>query len=168
MTKWTQEFKDKVAELLPIPGMSSAKIASELGVTKNVIIGIVRRNPELKAIGLQGVSGSYDRSNVVRLPVSHKANRNVEPPKLVTNKKMLIADYLAKHGARRFARGETVDYTTMQLWLAPRGYTLQVHRSKYLLTIGTGKPKPIKWHDVIRFVDRLRIAEGLQPILRAS
>lgn len=184
---WSAEEKAIVAEKLR-DKLSATQIAPFLGVTRNSIIGVVHRHKELRDIGFQSQTkkgGSKTggqrkaKRNVIRFPVKFQLPK----PVLVTdavptpmtpqirvvanNTQMMVADYLAKHGARRFNRGETVDYSTLQIWLAPRGYTLSVHRSQYKLAVGAGKLKPVQWREVIRFVDRLRVAEGLQPILRA-
>lgn len=182
MTKWTQADKDRLAELLPIPGMSAAKIAQVIGgdMSKNAILGLVRRNPELKAIGLHGVpnggtrGGRPKKTNVVQFPSDRRtpANRNVpsEQPKLqvITNTKLLIADYIAKHGVRRFKERDTVDYYSLQSWLSERGYTLSMKSSLYTLSNGRGRPKVMPWRNVVQFVDKMRKAEGLLPILRSA
>ena len=51
---WTPEDKNRVAAML-VDGFSAGQIAARLGdVTRNAVIGVVFRDPELKKIGLQG------------------------------------------------------------------------------------------------------------------
>lgn len=52
--RWPQAVLDQVAEMLEA-GLSSGRIARKLGRTPNSIIGIVRHNPTLRAIGFQTV-----------------------------------------------------------------------------------------------------------------
>lgn len=55
-SRWPQEERDQIAGLLR-EGHSALEIAQRMGKTRGGIIGIVHRDPALKAIGLKGSKG---------------------------------------------------------------------------------------------------------------
>lgn len=66
---WTQVFRDKIAGLLR-DGMSAKKIGAIMGVSRNSIIGLVRRDKDLSAIGFK--NGGFKVVPRVKPPVPRK------------------------------------------------------------------------------------------------
>jgi len=79
---------------------------------------------------------------------------------------ILIDEYMAKHGVRRFERGACGNYDAVQLFLLDRGYELRRIAAAFALKrIGQkGSGRRMNWAKVIAFADDLRVADGLEPI----
>lgn len=78
---------------------------------------------------------------------------------------ILIDEYVARKGVRRFERGASNGYDALQHFLYARGYDMRRIQSTYSLK-KIGRPgfgKRIGWMSLIAFVDELRVAEGLEP-----
>lgn len=179
---WSQGERDKVAQYLRERKTSVQMVELFPGRTRSGICSLVGRDPVLKAIGLPGHTlivrkprkPRATKSNVVLFPVVKRAVNYEGVPvaqpvlRVVSNNtNLMVADYLKAHGARRFEQGESVDYFGLQAWLRDRGYTLTSRASLYTLSSG-GRPKVMPWRNVVQFVDKMRLAEGLQPILRSA
>jgi hypothetical protein len=181
---WTPEKRAKVGSMLA-DGCSSAKIAAEFGTTRNAIIGLVGRDDALVAIGFKSGVGRKRLSDEERrqrrnatvrkyratlAPMSSgRPERKPFKPVVVSNNvKLMVQDWIAQNGVRRFERGDMTDYYHLTNWLRERGYHLSQVSSKYFLRDGQGRPRQMTWDKVIALVDNLRRAEGLQPIRIAS
>ena len=66
ISTWTQEVKDKIAGML-LEKLPASKIAPIIGCTRSAVIGIVRRDPALKAIGLPAVKSSWPPADRARI-----------------------------------------------------------------------------------------------------
>lgn len=124
------------------------------------------------------------RSNVVKLriprfkkPVGDRtigivAVRSVEPPvRIVSNNiELMVKDYIAKNGARRFERGAVTEYTAITNFLRERGYELKGHARgrMYTLVSPVGKNRALMWPGVLQVVDKLRIEEGKEPFMKEA
>ncbi len=79
---------------------------------------------------------------------------------------ILIQEYLAKHGARRFAQGSSGKYDSVRLYLLEKGWDMRRVQANFALK-PVGKPgigKRQSWQKIIEFVDELRVADGLEPL----
>lgn len=81
----------------------------------------------------------------------------------------MVKAWVAAHGGpRRFPRGESTDFFAVQAWLHQRGIGLSSVKGSYWIRRGDGAPRrQAKWRDVIALVDRLRVEEGREPIVRS-
>lgn len=82
------------------------------------------------------------------------------------NVPLMVQDWLAKNGgARKFGERETTQSWEMRSFLADRGVTVGFVRGsdKWNLSRDGGRPRIVKWADIMRLVDEIRIAEGLPP-----
>jgi hypothetical protein len=87
MKKYNTAEIERIASLLR-NGLSASQIAVEVGaVSRNAIIGLVRRNTELRAIGFSKKSGSLDEAMNV-----HRTRHAAKPPKpkLETKSKLVM------------------------------------------------------------------------------
>lgn len=118
------------------------------------------------------------RSNVITLhiPTVKKAlgdqTRGIVPVKTVevprfrvvrNNVDMMVKDFLAKHGARRFERGATTEYVAVVNFLREHGHELKCASACYKID-----GKPTSWVGVLAMVDEIRTRKGLEPIVRKS
>jgi hypothetical protein len=178
---WTPEKRAKVGRMLA-DGCSSAKIAAEFGTTRNAIIGLVGRDDALAAIGFKGGTGRkrvsdeerrQRRNATVRKyratlePTSRPARKPFKPVVVSNNIKLMVQDWIAQNGVRRFERGDTAEYFHLTNWLRERGYVLTKVHGTYRLANGSGRQRNTTWAGVIALVDKLRLAEGLQPFMAA-
>lgn len=192
--KWTDEAKDRVAELLKA-GRTALQIGDEMGVSRNAICGLLQRDERLMTVGF--ARGTARRKKITpeerierqreynrqyslrqkqgiklppRLPApQRKPQRKPFKPVVVSNNvKLMVQDWIAQNGVRRFERGDMTDYYHLTNWLRERGYHLSQVSAKYFLRDGQGRPRKMTWDKVIAIVDNLRRAEGLQPIRIAS
>lgn len=71
---------------------------------------------------------------------------------------------------RRFAQGDSGDYFSIQYWLLGKGYELHNAKSAYYTTCRkTGRRTKFRnWSCTLEFVDELRQAEGLEPLVRRA
>ena len=118
------------------------------------------------------------RSNVIalRIPtVKHAAGdvvhgavpvKTVEVPRfrvVSNNVDLMVKDFLAKHGPRRFERGAVTDYVAIVNFLRENGHDLRSKSGGYVLD---GKAR--SWMNVLATVDQIRTRKGLEPIVRRS
>lgn len=78
---------------------------------------------------------------------------------------VLINEYIARKGVRRFERGASSGYDALQHFLYARGYDMRRIQTTYSLK-KIGRPgfgRRMGWVKLIAFVDELRLAEGLEP-----
>lgn len=79
------------------------------------------------------------------------------------NVPLMVQDWLAKNGrARKFCERETSHPWIVRSFLADRGVEVKMYRSQWSVK-RNGKSKLCRWPDIMRLVDEIRIAEGLQP-----
>ncbi|MGN6538921.1 MAG: hypothetical protein ACTHKQ_24740 [Mesorhizobium sp.] len=190
MSKWTAEEAAFLAQKA-VQRWSASRIADALGRTKNSVISRARKagirlNGErfYQATGEVGASRSRTPAdkNVIKLvipkhskasPIAVAPMQTVEVergPRLsvITNERRLIQDYIAKHGVRRFERGQSGDYEGVKRFLEDRGYSLNGWQGKHRVSRGAGRPKLMFWSQVIDLVDEIRTAEGLQTLRRQA
>ncbi|KFL31468.1 hypothetical protein JP75_07940 [Devosia riboflavina] len=77
----------------------------------------------------------------------------------------------ANGGPRRFRQGDTADPFSLQPWLQKRGYELLLGKNQFKLKPITSKRVKgvvLSRPDFLAFVDQLRIAEGLEPIIPSN
>lgn len=77
----------------------------------------------------------------------------------------------ASGGPRRFRQGDTADPFSLQPWLHRRGYELLLGKSQFRVKRLGGKRtmgKVLSRTQFLAFVDKLRIAEGLEPIIPSN
>lgn len=187
--RWSQEAKATVAKML-VQGKTAAQIGKVVDKSRNAVVGVVHRDPELAKIGFSGRNWrtkeerlaqrkKYDaayrakqrgETNVIRIKFGRQPKEighTSAPPKLrvvSNNVPMMISDWLAQHGgARRFEHAATSDTMAIRLYLEERGIKLNGHRGKWAISRGPGRPKTGTWADVMRIADDFRVAEGLQP-----
>ncbi len=78
---------------------------------------------------------------------------------------ILIADWLEKNGgARRYEAGFSSTFLSIQNFLQSRGITVTCFRRRYKISSGKGRPKISTWDEVLRMLDDIRTAEGLEPL----
>lgn len=178
--KWTQERIDTVAHLMR-QGLSSAEMSAQLGVTRNAIIGVIDRTPELCAIS-QAKPGARPRMTKAErkeraLDTSRRYRKRVAEtkpkpfkPVVITNVAMLVQDFVAKNGVRKFEVGASADYYVLSTYLQERGWKLTtLQGARYGLgRLGVqGRLRSVTWKEAVAFVDKYRRAEGLQPFMAA-
>ena len=89
--------------------------------------------------------------------------------KVITNTALTVEDWLAANGGpRRFARGDSCDYFSLQKFFEEHGYGLSQQKGKYRITVGSGRPKEATWSAVVALADKLRTAVGLEPFRRRA
>lgn len=164
---WTLESDQQLRDLAG-KKLSARQIAARIGRT---IEAVYTRCHKIGA-KLQGKPGTQ-RSNVVILPVVRREPIPTAPhlkPKLTfhTNTELLVADYLKKHGARRFERGFSTDYSYLQIFLRDRGFSLSMQANAPYLAKGSARPRKVSWQEVWKVVDKFRADEGLTPIVRSA
>ncbi|PSH68570.1 hypothetical protein CU102_12460 [Phyllobacterium brassicacearum] len=77
----------------------------------------------------------------------------------------LISEWLDKHGGPRvFAQGDNSDFLAVRRYLEKHGYRLNGHRYNFVISKGKFR-RTFDRRGLMRFVDELRIADGLPPIL---
>lgn len=159
---WTPEHDQQIAKMMRA-GMSRSQIAKEFGLGEGAIAGRIERTPWLHEL----------RKRVPRQKSGPRANREakpVAPPKpvlrVVNNVPGMVADFIAKHGVRRFEQGATGDFDGIRRFLEAHGYTVSGWQGKYRIGQGKGRPKVYHWRDVVKLADKVRRANGLQPIIR--
>ncbi|MBZ9653518.1 hypothetical protein [Phyllobacterium lublinensis] len=81
----------------------------------------------------------------------------------------LISEWLEKNGGpRKFAQGDNSDFLALRRYLEKHGYRINGHRYHYIVSKGKFR-RQFERRGLTKFVDELRVAEGLPPILaRAS
>lgn len=88
----------------------------------------------------------------------------------MTSEAILIEEYIAKKGVRRFEAGSSASYGAIQHYLRERDYDMRQNKSMFTLK-RLGKPgmgKRMTWAKVIAFVDEMRVSEGLEPLSVSS
>lgn len=100
---------------------------------------------------------------VIALPSAHGSRQTTSA---------MIDAWLAKDGGpRRFEAGATADLDALRRYVEPRGYTIgfsQKGRGTYTINGGRGRPKTVDRKGLFAFVDELRRADGLEPVLPPS
>lgn len=77
----------------------------------------------------------------------------------------------ANGGPRRFRQGDTADPFSLQPWLQKRGYELILGKCQFRVKRlgGNGtKGKVLSRTQFLAFVDKLRMSEGLEPIIPSN
>lgn len=77
---WSDEDKNRVAVLLR-QGLPASKIATQMECSRNAVIGVVSRDPMLKAIGLSG------RANRPKTETPVRSKRRVSPSVMLRGNK---------------------------------------------------------------------------------
>lgn len=78
---------------------------------------------------------------------------------------ILIAAWLKKNGgARRYEAGFSSTFLSIQTFLQARGITVTCFKRRYKVSSGKGRPKISTWDEVLRMLDDIRTAEGLEPL----
>jgi hypothetical protein len=82
----------------------------------------------------------------------------------------LVAEFIAGHGVRRFERGASGEMFHIKQMLAARGFELTLSNRGNRCTLRKGKaaPKHMSLDELQSFVDDLRVAEGLEPMVRRA
>ncbi|WP_079212957.1 hypothetical protein [Brucella pituitosa] len=83
---------------------------------------------------------------------------------------ILIDEYIAKRGVRRFERGASSGYDSLQRFFLERGYDMRRIQTTYALRkLGQKGPgKRMGWVKLIAIVDEMRLAEGLEPLAASN
>ena len=81
------------------------------------------------------------------------------------SEKILIEQFIAAKGVRRFERGVSASYPAVQRYLLEKGWDMRPSSTQLALkAIGKpGKGKMMSWAKIIAFTDELRVADGLEP-----
>ncbi|SFJ54578.1 hypothetical protein SAMN04515648_4527 [Phyllobacterium sp. CL33Tsu] len=78
----------------------------------------------------------------------------------------MISDWTDRNGGpRRFSRGESTDFLAIRSNLEKHGYKLSGHRYEYIVSKNGMSRRKFDWHGLLRFIDDLRVADGLPAIL---
>ena len=165
-------------------GCPMSQVAKVLGRSRNAIAGrAIRHGIKFLGIVKRGPKGPRGpkqvTAQVIRFPKPPKATaapravaKPASPPKplkvVTQNTDLMVQDYLAKHGARRFEPGFSTDYHNLKNYLQERGVSLNLKSSSPYVSHGRGRPRKCTWGEVIAIADRFRVAEGMTPILRSS
>ncbi|MCZ3377455.1 hypothetical protein [Rhizobium sp. AG207R] len=82
----------------------------------------------------------------------------------------MTADYIARHGVRRFDRGFSQDWTYIQNLMLSYGYVLRTERKFYsLVPVGyRGRRKLVGRDGILAQIDAVLIANGREPFLRRA
>lgn len=189
--KWTDEGKAFVARMMADHKSADAiALAMGDGVTGDQVIALVRRTPELKAIGWSARSSKKmskeereerkkasrrkwwreNRSKAAR-PTGEMtalpARKPFKPVVVSNNVSLMVQDFIAKNGVRRFEQNTRADYHSVAQYLADRGYRFIQRAARYTLASASGRPRFVTWREAIALVDKLRRAEGLEPFMAA-
>lgn len=187
---WPGEMKAKVAAFLK-EGKTARQIGDALGFSRNSIIGVVRRNHELAAIGFASRPGgkppppqnerqAYDRAYmraykakkkgiVIPFPAGHRPRLPQQKSRpalriVSNNEPLMIQDWLERNGGpRRFEPNATSDQLAIQIWLRERGIYINGYQAKWTISTSKGRPKGVKWAQIMEMVDKIRAEEGLEP-----
>lgn len=186
---WSPERLDRVAELMQA-GKTGKQIGDEFGVSRDAIIALSRKHPKLIDIGFaRGRKNRPKLSEEQRIenrraarqryidkarasrPVAQTPLPERKPfkPVVVSNNvALMVQDFIARNGVRRFERNTRADYHSLAQYLEERGYKLIQRATRYTLAGPRGRPRFVTWKEAIALVDKFRRAEGLEPILVAA
>lgn len=187
---WTHERVGWLKQLWH-DGVSASRIAEAMGkgLTRNAVLGKARRldlPPRTVEIRKPYVyvyrpkkpkaSKPPTRSNIVRAPAVFK-EPEPKPKKVVAlpvrgiPDSQLVEIWLAQNGgARKVEQGGSGDPWALRSFLDKRGFVMTNTAQRpgfFQLSVrgARGRPQTLKQRDLIAFVDRIRRAEGLEPIL---
>lgn len=80
---------------------------------------------------------------------------------------ILIADWMDKNnGARRYETGFSGSFLSIQTFLLACGITVTCFKRRYKVSSGKGRRKISTWDEVMKLLDKIRISEGLEPLLQ--
>ncbi len=160
------------------PTATAADIAKAIGCRSSYVRSVAsKRGLDIAKGRPWGNKTKSSKSNVVRLPKANAAGAAKPltpiaapaPPtprlRVVNDIPAMVEEWLAQNGARKFGKGESADHQSIRFFLQDRGYELSGWQGKFRISKGAGRPKVMTWRAVLEFVDELRLAEGLQPIL---
>jgi hypothetical protein len=84
----------------------------------------------------------------------------------VTDLNSAIEQWMAaNNGPRRFERGDSGDFFSVQEYLRARGHDVRGSpMSKGFTVISDGKKRSMGWHGILRLADEFRASEGRQTI----
>lgn len=163
--------EDEVATLRAMAedGASMGKVAAALGRTRNAVAGQAKKH----GIKFKGkFSNSKPRTaQVIPFPkprVAKPVKAKKPVLRVVNNIDLMVKDYLARNGARRFEEGFSTDYLNLKNYLQPRGVEINLKGSQLRVSRGHGRPQSCTYREVFAIADTFRIAEGLTPILRGG
>lgn len=90
--EWTDQIVGRLEELLR-DGLTGSQIATELGTTRNAVIGKVYRTPYLNQIGLGGGIGGRPSKLAQAADRRHKARRAKQPPRAPRKKPVAVLTF---------------------------------------------------------------------------
>jgi hypothetical protein len=160
--------QDDIIRRMAAEGKSYTDTAKALGRTTS---GISKRARKL-GVRFHGKPGVKKGTNIVQFPKRPRPAPRpaaAEAPKLrvvSNNVPMMIADWVAKNGVRRFERGFSTDYSYLKDYLVKHDIVLKMVRNDCFISKGPGRPRKVGWTKVWQMVDDFRTADGLEPILR--
>jgi len=78
----------------------------------------------------------------------------------------LISKWLESNGGpRKFPKGDNSDFLAIRRFLEKHGYRRNGHRGQFIISKGQLFRRRFCRRSMLQFVDELRVAEGLPPIL---
>lgn len=82
------------------------------------------------------------------------------------NTASLVDQWIEQNGSpRRFPQGDNSDFIAIRSFLEKHGYRVNGHRYHFTISKGREFRRKTDRRGMLQFVDELRIAEGLPPIL---
>lgn len=164
--------QDQIIRAMVAEGKSATEAGKVIGRSQSAM---VRRAHKL-GIAFHAKSGT-PKSNVIKFPEKKRkyvrktlpcvsAAPASKPLRVISNNvPMMVADWIARNGVRRFERGFKTDYWEIKDFLAKHGVALNIVKNEVTAQREIGRPVR-GWAKVWRIVDEFRLAEGLEPVVR--
>jgi hypothetical protein len=167
--RYTQE-QDDIIRAMVAEGKSSTAAGKVLGRGQTAMVRRAHR------LGIAfHAKGGPPKSNIIKFPKrkyvrrASAAAKQADAPKLrvvSNNIPLMVQDWLDRNGGpRRFEKNATADTWAIRAYLEERGIRMNGHQCKWSVSTGRGRPRTMKWSEIVRIADEFRIAEGLQPFV---
>ncbi len=141
------------------------EIAAALGTTKGAVATVVRT---MRASGeLPPPQRAFAR-NKPRTPAPPSTPSRPKLRVVSNNVDLMVKDFIAKKGVRRFEPGACTDLIFVNEYLRPHGYQISAYQNRFQIKSERGRPRATDRDGLFRFVDKLRVADGLEPISIAN
>lgn len=187
LAKWSHDDRESIADMLRTGARCGDIMPHFPDKTRSALVSLVHRDPVLRVIGFKGKILNPGRRSKARKStvIAFRSPRRAIPekqtpspqsvegfkPRVINNVPLMIDDWIAKNGVRQFERGATGEFYGICVWLRARGYECAFHGQKrgyYTITASGGRAKKLDWKGVLALHDKVRRAEGLEPVRMAG